>query len=299
MGISIIQRYDLSRKSVNSKFDISPAYSSFSTWDLYKFPLVISAYGEYIITPRYDMTVNVKMWGAGGGTNTTRNWLGGAGGYSSGKVILFGNTPYKLFIGEGGKSSTSGGGGGGGTALVISSSLSPLIVAGAGGGQGVANTPAPAGGGLSGQDITSNYIGNGKSGTQTGPGNGGTGTYTGENGVGRNGGSASGNFNVIVAAGGRGFGIGGSCLSNNIGQAGGGGGGYYGGGGGGYGNQAVPSGSLASGGNGGSGSGYFHPTLVTNGVTQTGSYSTAANSSDSDRGTSGNSATDGKIIITL
>ena len=88
---------------------------------------------------------------------------------------------------------------------------------------------------------------------------------------------------------------GGSPPVNGYGAAGGGG--YWGGSGGGYSESNTMAG-------GGGGSSYTHPTLVTSSAIYNGNYTTPGNSSDADRGTSGNAGAvntagqDGKLIIT-
>ena len=49
-------------------FNISPAYSGYSTWNLnVDGPLSFSTAGTWTITPTVNFTATVKAWGAGGG----------------------------------------------------------------------------------------------------------------------------------------------------------------------------------------------------------------------------------------
>lgn len=294
MPIATIQRYDVTRSSKSSSIVITPSYNGVSIWNL-DTPLSIGEYGEYTIYATKRTDIIVKMWGAAAGFCIGP---GGAGGFTRGTISLTPNVNYKLIIGEAGKSPTgntgrSGSGGGGGTAFT-SEDLTPILVAGGGGGvAGARSTLCLAGGGLTGQLAES--LAYGQPGTQTGPGVGGAGgRRTGSPGSGRNGGNGSGTWG-IAAQGGRGFGNGGAGLyDGGDAGAGGGGGGYYGGGGGGGDAGAFP---------GGGGSGYINTLLVIDGLTEIGVGSTPANNSDAYRLNSGSTvdsvAQDGRIIISL
>jgi hypothetical protein len=199
------------------------------TWDLIvngDLILIPSTGLEYTLTPLTPTSLNIKLWGAGGGAggyDAGGNYAGNGGG--GGFVHTFMNLsvePYILRIGGGGgggSSSASGsgggaggyngggtggnaggggssgaGGGGGGASGIYSNSLVPLAIAGGGGGGG--------GDGLSGTN-SYNY-GNNNYGSLTGN----TWEYNGVFNVGSNGGS----------------------ISGDGGGNGAGGGGYYGGG---------------------------------------------------------------------
>jgi len=281
-------------------FQISPAFNGKTEWSFAADgSLNIGAHGEYTITPNSNLSVDVKMWGAGGcyGWNpnhstpsSDKQSNGGGGGYSSGTVTLAAGTSYILQIGEGGDPviSSSGatyvaggiqnnaiGSEGGGYSGIFNTSASQanaILMAGGGGGGGndqYDGAGAGAGGGSSGQD-----------------GDGGANLQSGGGGTQSAGGIAS-NWNNATA----GSALTGGYSQNNQGGRGGGGGGYYGGGGGNV-------------GGGGGGSGYIG-SGVTSGVTTAGNRGTPANSSDTDRNGSGaggidvntQSGTDGRILI--
>ena len=245
-----------------------------------------------------DITeVLIKTWGGGGGAGAN---TGGGGGHAEGRFsavgadTVSGNSLLITAAGPGQGSAGSGGGGGASAVRFSATSTTTLLIAGGGGGIGnhVSNVGG-AGGGSSGQD-GSGIMPNGNGGDQT---NGGSGA---------GGGSAGGNANLttgadggdgavtggVTAAGGVGFGDGGDGFGSDTG---GGGGGYAGGGGGGFG---------SSGGAAGGGSGYFDPTNLTGGVTDTGSGATPGDSADTDRGTAGNGSSSsgvagnpGRVVI--
>lgn len=277
---------------------IDPALNGQTVWDGAS-TLEFGSSGEYTLTPTEDISVSVKMWGAGGAcgyrytdpiTSTNNQGPGGGGGYSSATITLRAGVDYIFRIGEGGirtvttdsgatylaggiQSANGGAQGGGYTGIFKSSVSQPnaLLMAGGGGGGGDGrySNYAGAGGGSSGQNFSGSLNQGGLGGTQIA-------------------GGAASQFNGATA---------GSALLGGLGQSnesslGGGGGGYFGGGGG-----------NAGGGGGGSGR-IGTDSDVSSGVTTTGSGSAPANSSDSDRGVAGqggdsgtNSGADGKIIL--
>lgn len=280
-GVNISSRSSIVNLSFG-QFTISPAINNASYWDLENSnDLVLDAAEIYTITLNEDINVNVKMWGAGG--STTGDVSGGAGGYSSGTIAMTSGSTYKLRIGSptGGGSGGSGAGGGySGIFLTDETHANSVMIAGAGGGGGSTYSTTQyqgAGGGSSGQSGSGAASGtSGVGGSQTA---GGAGASSGSAWGGGSGGALTGGAGASTGAYG----------------GGGGGSGYYGGGGG-------ASRIGGDGGNnvcGGGGSGYIGHSSVTNGVTTTGNRTTPANSSDSDRGTAGNPATAGKIIISL
>ena len=304
---NLVDQYVYGRRAVwpvavSNLLSISPSLNGESSWDG-STPLSFDSTGEYTITPTYDTTVDVKIWGGGGAcgyryqdgiTSTSQQGPGGGGGYSTARITLRAGFSYVLQIGEGGIRTTAsssgatylaggigrpeGGTQGGGYSGIFKSSVSQaaaLLMAGGGGGGSdtLFGTAGGAGGGSSGQNTSDAGNQGGFGGDQS------------------SGGSPAA-FNNTTA---------GSALLGGRGQTarthaslGGGGGGYFGGGGG-------------NAGGGGGGSGRIGTDAdVSNGVTATGSSSTPANSSDSDRGGAGQggvagstSGTDGKIILTL
>jgi len=227
--------------------------------------LKLNDFGEYYIFPTVSFWAQIKMWGAGGGSN------GGLGGYSCGKVYFNQGTKYIVYVGEGGtetgsgKYGTFGGGGlvgitmssgvfvgtgGGLTGLFIESfSQSNSIIIAGGGGGGMIYNPwgvirGGNGGGTEGERgyyaTYPSYAGYG--GTQT------------EGGARGPGGGNHGSLAGAPLQGGKGA----STITGSY-SGSGGGSGYFGGGGGTNGNYA--------GGPGGGGSGFIHSSLVTNGTT--------------------------------
>ena len=217
-----------------------------------------------------DVTVDIAMWGAGGGNGQYGNGAnGGGGGMSEGVVVLEWNQPYTLIVGTGGQAGTvnhgtgglggipgggfgtvgdaAGAGGGGYTGLFLGSieHENSIMIAGGGGGatdySGGGN--AGAGGGTNGQDSTAGS----KGGTQTA---GGTGT-SGADGSALQGGNGDQNGN----------------LNTGSADGGGGGGGYYGG-----------EGGFSDARQGAGGSGFIPPELVLGGATHTGNLHTPARS---------------------
>lgn len=292
MPIGTIQKYDVTKRSRGViGISVTPALSGKTLYNLNNESIIVDSYGEYIITPAINVDVLVKMWGAAGGNLI--NTFGGGGGYSTGKIQLIANRQYKLIAGEAGSNfkviaiPKSSGGGGGGSALLMSldNSYIPLLVAGGGGGAGNRyNNGSGAGGGLTGESgiNASGFYGFGGGEQTINLSINGTGGYA--DGVGG------------VISGGRGYGNGGAgtwtAAGNDDNPGGGGGGGYLGG-----------LGGAKDGRSGGGGSGYINSSYVQDGITETGSRSTPANSSDYDRANAGGTidgfSKDGRIIISL
>lgn len=273
---------------------ISPAVSGKTTWQFGSDgALDLSTAGTWSVTPQMDVLMNVKMWGAAGGTAgalTSTFWRAGAGGFARGLVKLYASNTYNFTVGAGGGAGTrnppggsAAGGGGGGTGIEIATGSIPIIVAGAGaGGTGLNMYDAGGGGGLEGEGYAANT---GQGGTQTAAGAAspvttpviGTAPQPGSGRNGGNGGGVIGGAN-LGGIGGIGFGTGGSGGGgSSVNPAGGGGGGGYFGGGGG-----APA---ATG--GGGGSGYVHPSSVIGGILVQSFRDAVANSADTVRGTSG------------
>ena len=259
-------------------FTISPAVNGQSDWTLADGALTLDTAQVYTITPASTMNINAKMWGAGG--STTGNLAGGAGGYASGTIALTGGTSYKIRVGSetGGGSGGSGSGGGYSGIFVTSEThANSVMIAGGGGGgcsqYSVSQVPG-AGGGSSGQSGGYQGTSGGQGGTQSA---GGAGSAEGTNRAGTAGSALTGG------------------VGNSAGSYGGGGGGsgYYGGGGG----SSRVGGDGGNSGMGGGGSGYIGHSSVSNGVSTAGNQGTPGNSSDSDRGTAGNPAVAGKVVI--
>ena len=187
-------------------------------------------------------SLNVSMWGAGGGGGGTLT--GGAGAYISGTLAVIPGQVFTILVGQGGHvttqsyggggkggtydSGTWGGGGGGRSAILLGAS--ELVTVGGGGGGGVATGSY---GGYGGYTV-------GSPGLVSAVGGGG-GTLT-------SGGAAI-PTNVYVATNGS-LHQGGDSIS----FGGGGGGGYYGGAGGAAYAQSGITGDTSSGGGGGGGS---------------------------------------------
>ena len=227
--------------------------------------IYIENYGEYKFKGISNCFIELKLWGAGGGS------IGGYGGFSKGIIEIKKNQNYVLWVGEGGKTTSTTGllgtfGGGGLVGCTQSSSVfigtgggltglflnevkfnNSIIIAGGGGGGSFydLNISGGNGGGLNGENGSPLRLSGceGKGGTQFQGGERGTGgcwDY----------GSLSGNF----LQGGRG-----ASSITQIFSGGSGGGGYFGGGGGGNGSYA--------GGPGGGGSGFLNNSLILNGNT--------------------------------
>jgi len=260
-------------------FTISPAVNGQSEWTLAdNGDLTLDTAQVYTITPASTMNINAKMWGAGG--STTGNLSGGAGGYASGTIALTGGTSYKIRVGSptgGGAGGSGAGGGYSGIFVTSETHANSVIIAGGGGGgcsqYSVVQVPG-AGGGSSGQSGGYQGTSGGQGGTQT------AGGAAADEGLSRGGTAGS------ALTGGTG---------NSAGSYGGGGGGsgYYGGGGG----ASRVGGDGGNSGMGGGGSGYIGHSSVSNGVSTAGNTVTPGNSSDSARGTAGNPAVAGKVVI--
>lgn len=224
--------------------------------------------------------LNVRAWGAGGGSafySDTRG--GGGGGYTTGTVRTTSGQDFRVMAGQGGsvqRGRTYGGGGAAGTGANYGGSgggmsalwqgTSPLLIAGGGGGgPGMSKEGASAhyagggGGGEQGSAVPEPvYAKQGGPGTQTAggaQGGGGSCSVTPPRpGTRFQGGDGGSNPRTVSAANG----------------GSGGGGGWYGGGGG----MCADNGKAEVGGGGGGGSGHIDPTRVTNGQTVAGTAST-------------------------
>lgn len=293
--------------SISFDLNISPAISGKTQWNLVSDGVLnFSTHGEWTIIPLRDITVNTKIWGAGGASGaawTTSNSLteisrmgsGGSGGYSTGSIIMTTGNAYIIQVGEGGSrrngidsnggathraggsNSIIGGAQGGGYSGIFRNSVtqSNAVIMAGGGGAGYdrdgnwcpSSGSSGAGGGNDAQNGFSPGIQGGMGATQS------------------NGGSPS-QYNNATG----GSALRGGLAGNTHFHSGGGGGGYFGGGGG----------NICG---GGGGSGFINPAFVSNGLTQTGNGSTPANSIDpmrldSGQGSSSTSkATDGRIIL--
>ena len=260
-------------------------------------------------------SATVKLWGAGGGSDSINSGQYGAGGgFTQGTVALTPSTTMYLVVGQGGALGTYGGsaGSGGGLSGLFTSSVShanAIIIAGGGGGAGDSNQGG-VGGGLTGGDgaNTSSNNNSGKGGTQSAGGARGSANYSSSSGIlptdgsalqGGDGGGDAGAGHTYTPASYGGGGRGGFEPGGSQG-GGGGGGGYYGGGGG-DGNAFGANGGGGAG--GGGGSAYLHPSLVTNGSTTSGSSTSSGGASDpyyssgiGDAGTS-RAGGNGKIVL--
>lgn len=201
-----------------------------------------------------------------------------------------GNTVEYLVVAGGAGGSWGGGGAGGlrtGTNFPITATTYPITVGG--GGPAVPSPANSAGVSPNGNPSIFSTI------TSTAGGGAGTlnGTKPGSSGGSGGGGGGdagtggAGNTPPVSPSQGNPGGTGGPGTSA-VGGGGGGGGGYFGGGGG---------GGDTGGFGGGGGSGYFNPSYCPTGTLYSGSTTTAGNSSDPQRGTSGNSGTGGRIVI--
>lgn len=277
-------------------FTISPAVNGKTTWNLATDgALNLGSFGEWTITPQGQITVNCKLWGAagagGGGAyqtsiathianRTAPSSPGGAGGHSSGSVVLEAGTSYIIRVGQGGVRTTTasaaashlaggtssiGGTQGGGYSGIFAGAVSQanaLLVAGGGGGgaeSGGGFGVAGAGGGLSGERGANGYFDprqGGGAGTQAA-------------------GGAAG-YNGATAGAGLAGGVG---ANTGTAWSGGGGGGFFGGGGGNV-------------GGGGGGSGFVSASpSISNGFTAAGSGATPGEATDSARAGAGSPAT--------
>jgi prepilin-type N-terminal cleavage/methylation domain-containing protein len=293
--------------SIAFDLNISPAISGKTQWNfLSDGSLNFSTYGEWTIIPLRDITVNTKIWGAGGASGaawTTSNSLteisrmgsGGSGGYSTGSIILTTGNTYIIQVGEGG-SRRNGIDSNGGATYRAGGSNSNIGGAQGGGYSGIfitsviqSNIVIMAGGGGAGYDQDGGWCpSSGSSGAGGGNDaqNGFSAGFQGGVGATQIAGGGPAAFNNTTA----GSALRGGLAGNAHFHSGGGGGGYFGGGGG----------NICG---GGGGSGFINPAFVINGSTQTGNGSTPANSSDPMRLDSGqgsdstSKATDGRIIL--
>jgi len=261
-------------------------------------------------------SATIKLWGAGGGSDSTGSGQYGAGGgFAEGTVSLTPSSTMYLVVGQGGALGTYGGSGGsgGGYSGLFSSSVShanAIIIAGGGGGAGDNNRGGVGGGltGTQGDDDSPQYNNGGRGGTQSAGGDAGNVGYSSASGVlptagsalqGGDGGGDNGAGRTYTPASYGGGGRGGYEPGGSQG-GGGGGGGYYGGGGG-DGNAYGANGGGGAG--GGGGSSYLHPSLITNGSTISGSTTSSGGASDPYYSSNiGDAGTDraggnGKIVI--
>ena len=259
---------------------------------------------QQAIIPAGVTSIDIKMWGAGGGSGTWDSTSdGGGGGYSEGTLAVSGPVTLDVYVGvkglasssggaggypnggQGGDGSFSNGGGGGGLSGVFPDGnfTTPFMVAGGGAGGGT--NDAWPGGGLS--DWYTPHVVHGQLGSQVAGGAGGI---------------IQGNQVVAGSAGSALTGGAGAPIGS--GHAGGGGGsGYYGGGGGSAGNSG------GGGGQGGGGSSYVGYVNLSSAQTlyntDSGNLRLAANEADPDWSTNigrggaaiGADGFDGKVII--
>lgn len=251
--------------------------------------MVYSTAGNYNFrVPAGVSTIDVELWGAGGGASVGNNVFGGAGGYTTGSIAVLPGATLNVLVGAGGGAGVNGGntgtslggggiganyGGGGGGRSEVGVGSTPYLIAGGGGGAGYSTSNVTgAGGGQSGVSALTNCGGGGQGGTQNAGGAPGPGGTAGSSGTG-------GNATTT--------------------QSGGGGGGYFGGGGGG------------SSCGGGGGSGYVRASApLFSGTTTAGNADNPAGTSSTHyatpagRGGSGpkftsvtNAGIDGRVVI--
>ena len=241
------------------------------------------------VVPLGVSTVNVYMWGAGGGGNSGSHPTnyGGAGAYVQGTLTVTPGETLTIIVGQGGSAITTngaaaaatyGGGGGvpsggnstqnssGGGRSAIQRSSADIVTAGGGGGSGMTNTASnPTGYTLAGGAAT--WTGTASAGDYP-PG---TSTYAGQGGTTLAGGASGASYNPNTVTN---VGTSGSLYTGGTAglYGGGGGGGYYGGGGGNGGD-----GGYGHGGGGGS----SYTTLLTNatGSNTTNGYTTPTTNS--------------------
>ncbi|MET8982596.1 glycine-rich protein [Streptomyces sp. NPDC004539] len=242
-------------------------------------------------------SLNLQLWGAGGGGDNAAYYtgqVGGAGGgYTTGTLAVTSGQSLMVMTGQGGNvnstSGTYGGGGSGGNSATLNaigasgggmsalwtgaSFSTPLLIAGGGGGASPGadtNNPRPgAGGGTSGGSDGVTAL-SGQGGTQSAGGAAGT-----------NGSQCEATSNTAGRQwyGGNGFNV----QSGRAGEGGGGGGGGYYGGGGGACQPMNPR--LQPNGPGGGGSGYTGGPGITSASTTAGSSPTANNQGGAAAGT--------------
>ncbi|CAM5429428.1 hypothetical protein GCM10010329_01530 [Streptomyces spiroverticillatus] len=228
-------------------------------------------------------SLDVRMWGAGGGgadpSYFAGSLAGAGGGFTQGTLAVSPGTALTVTAGGGGEASSTiapyggggeggstatpqamGGAGGGMSALWAGAyGSTPLLIAGGGGGASPGSDPAPYGG-----------PGGGESGGQDGDG-----TKSGRGGTQSAGGAAAaGGVGIpctIAAKPGERFkGGNGADIAGDGEGGGGGGGGYFGGGGG----ACQMTGGGTPNGGGGGGSGFIGGTGVSGAVTEAGTPST-------------------------
>lgn len=185
-------------------------------------------------------SIQVDMWGAGGGTSNgnSPNALGGAGAYIGGMITAFSGQQLVLYIGGNGTVG-HGGGGGGCSEIYCLTTQAPMAIAAGGGGGGGSGLTVGGGGGADIGENGSNHphiagSAGGRGGDQIAGGASGSAGAT--NGSYKQGGNGI-SFGTIYPGGVGGYhggGNGGGRGSDGgYYGGGGGGGGYYGGGGGG------------------------------------------------------------------
>ena len=239
------------------------------------------AQGMYQLTVPSDCnSINVKVWGAGGGSMGAEPWgtgTGGNGGFVEAQVSVVSGIQYRVIVGEGGKGTSCGGGtnggGGGGHSSLLEMDYNPLVSAGGGGGGNFDTAPCHGGASCSLTDYGGGDWGYGGGGersdstaTNGQPGSGHPDFIGGLQG--------SGNCGTNLGSGGFGGGGGGGGTYSGFGGSGGGGG-YPGGHGGGSGKA------------GHGGSNYIHSSATT----------LINNSNGSLGGTGGGDGNNGKVII--
>lgn len=246
---------------------------------------IFTASNTFTVPSGCISTVTIKAWGAGGGGGGT-GAVGGGGGYTTSAIAV---TPGESLTVQ------VGGAGGPGDSNCVSN---------AGGGAGGSSVTGPGGaGGNAGASGCSRGGGGGGGGSfvfrgptvlvAAGGGGGGAGTEAG--GAGGGGGGGAGGANGNCGTGGAAGGQAGSSGATG-GSVGGGDGSGAGGGGGGYngGNGGTVTGDQCGGGGGGGGTNYGT-------TTANGSGQTTGNSSDPDRGGSGDGGSgwgaSGRIVI--
>lgn len=286
-GVGVISSNVSYGVNANVGVSISPAVNGKTFWNFHTDgDLILTNSTDYTIIPNGTANIAAYAWGGGGGGPYSGGAAsGGGGGFVGGNVLIDSANTYTILVAGGGKYPTGtpgtfggspgtaygsggfsdaggfggyGGGGGGGSASGVGSSgggggasglflgnvkdnASAILVA-AGGAGGAYNTS----GGVGGGGLTGGYGGNAA--------DGGPGTQVG--------GGAAGTGGTGADAGGAGFGGGGAAASGQ-GAGSGGGAGYYGGGGGG-------DNSVSPGDQGGGGSSYYNNTIVSDGITYSG-----------------------------
>ena len=121
-------------------------------------------------------TVTVRLWGSGGGSESTN--VGGGGGFVKGTLNVTPGNNYKVIVGQGGgingsnpsygsagRGGTNAASGGGRSAIRTSSGTTDLVSAGSGGGSGTTGNGGGGGGATGGNG--SGYLSYGSGGTQS------------------------------------------------------------------------------------------------------------------------------------